>query len=65
MTKKRTLARKNCANWNVGKCLGCVFIRENGELHMKIDKKLANKDCVVEDGCDYFENVVMKGKLCI
>ena len=63
MNKSRilTIARTYCANWNVGKCLGCVFTRKNGYLSMKMDDKIMDKKCAVEDGCGYFNTVVVPG----
>ena len=62
-SKLLTVARNYCANYNVGKCLGCMFSRETGVLSMKLDSKLVGKDCLVEDGCDYFDAVVIPGIL--
>ncbi len=58
-----TIARNYCANWNVGKCLGCVFSRDDGYLSMKLDKEIMGKECKVEEGCNYFESVVVPGIL--
>jgi len=59
----KTIARNYCANYNVGKCLGCMFTRETGVLSMKLDSKLAGKECSVEKGCDYFDAIVVPGIL--
>ena len=64
MASKIPIARKNCCNWNSGKCLGCMFKSRDGKLMMMIDKKYAGKPCVVDDGCQYFEEVVMNGVIC-
>jgi hypothetical protein len=53
--KLKEIARKKCANWDCGKCLGAIFVNKNNKLYIRIDKKLANKDCIVEKGCDYFK----------
>jgi len=54
-------ARLHCANWNNGKCLGCMMRSKNKSLMLKIDSKLAGKDCIVTEGCDYFDKVVVPG----
>ena len=54
-------ARRHCANFNVGKCLGVMFTRRTGTLTCQIDAKFANKDCIVEKGCTYFEQIVIPG----
>tara|TARA_R100001530_G_scaffold31852_1_gene25022 strand:+ start:1177 stop:1425 length:249 start_codon:yes stop_codon:yes gene_type:complete len=61
MSKLRNIARIYCANWDVGKCLGCVIAHSDEEFVWKIDSKLAGKDCIVEDGCKYFKEVVIPG----
>ena len=57
----RPMALKHCANWNAGKCVGCVFNRKHNKLFVSLDSKLSGKPCVVEKGCDYFEYVVIPG----
>ena len=52
-------ARTHCANWDVGDCLGCMMPRMNGELVMVIDSKLKGKSCSVDNGCEYFEKIVV------
>ena len=37
MTKTESFARKHCANYNVGKCLGVMFVRKEGKLSMVYD----------------------------
>ena len=64
MTSQIPIARKNCANWSNGKCLGCMFKRENDKLYIHVDKDFAGKPCVVDEGCHYFEEIVLKGKIC-
>ncbi len=54
-------ARHHCANFWTGKCLGAMFTRMSGSLTCRIDGKFANKDCVVEKGCTYFEQTVVPG----
>lgn len=54
-------AMQHCANWNAGKCLGAMMYRSNGELRVVMDKKKSNKDCIIDDGCDYFDNIVIPG----
>jgi hypothetical protein len=54
-------ARRHCANWNDGKCLGAMMYREDGVLRFVLDKDKVDKDCIVEKGCDYFNNIVIPG----
>ena len=64
MNSQIPIARNNCANWNNGKCLGCMFKRMENKLLIHIDKKFAGKPCVVDSGCKYFDEVVLKGHIC-
>ena len=64
MTSQIPIARKHCANWNNGKCLGCMFKREDDKLYIHVDKDFAGKPCVVDEGCQYFDEIVLKGKIC-
>ena len=57
----KTDARRYCANWHAGKCLGAMMYRKDGELRFVMDSKKMGKDCVVDEGCDYFDNVVIPG----
>jgi|TARA_R110002126_G_scaffold228107_1_gene372605 hypothetical protein len=61
MNRIKTIAQLNCANWNTGKCIGCVFSNKKNSLGYFIDSKLSGKDCRVEEGCDYFESIVVPG----
>ncbi len=61
MTKIKTIAQLNCANWNTGRCIGCIFLKSKNNLGYFIDSKLSGKECIVEEGCDYFESVVIPG----
>ena len=54
MIKIKTIAQLNCSNWNTGNCMGCVFSRKNNSLSYYIDSKISGKECIAEDGCDYF-----------
>tara|TARA_R100001163_G_C5048250_1_gene185297 strand:+ start:681 stop:875 length:195 start_codon:yes stop_codon:yes gene_type:complete len=58
---KKTDAMKHCANWNAGKCLGVIMFRKDGKLLMNVDKKLADKECCVDSGCEYFDSIVVPG----
>jgi hypothetical protein len=61
---KKSLARKQCANWFFPKCLGAMFYRDiNNNLRVVVDSKFASKECVADskEGCSYFENVVLPG----
>ena len=65
MTKLRK-AQIECANWNVGNCLGCNIYIDRGYLKrnnwvpvfQSLDSKKAYKPCVVEKGCTYFDKFV-------
>jgi len=67
MTKLRK-AQLDCANWNIGNCLGCSISIDRGYLKrfkwapvfMTIKSKKAEKPCIVEDGCRYFDNFVAR-----
>jgi hypothetical protein len=67
MTKLRK-AQLDCANWNIGNCLGCSISIDRGYLKrnkwapvfMTIKSKKAEKPCIVEDGCKYFDNFVAR-----
>lgn len=62
MKNGNNLARKECANYSVGKCTGVMFKRINGKLSFFIDEKFAGKDCVASSGtCDYFKQLISKG----
>ena len=61
MTKILNIARQYCCNWNAGKCVGCVFTREDNKLKCSVVSDLSGKDCCVEEGCEYFETVVIPG----
>ena len=57
----KTTARQYCANYFIGNCLGCMMVRKDGVRYMRLSKKLADKECVVDQGCDYFDNIVVPG----
>tara|TARA_R100000988_G_C3846598_1_gene92945 strand:+ start:191 stop:406 length:216 start_codon:yes stop_codon:yes gene_type:complete len=61
MNKTLNIARGYCANWNAGKCIGCVFTRTEKGLSFRLSKKLSGKKCSVEKGCEYFDNIVIPG----
>ena len=52
-------AREYCANWNSGECLGCMMRTDGYVLKIRVDSKLAGKDCIINQGCDYFDMVVV------
>ena len=60
-TKIISMARGNCANWDNGNCLGAMMYRDGSGLFVRLDAKLAGKPCIVADGCDYFNNIVIPG----
>lgn len=48
----------HCANWDAGKCSGCMIKCElDGTIRQAIDSKLYKKDCN-PDKCSYFSNIV-------
>lgn len=40
-----------------------LYRGEDNSLHMFVDEDFAGKDCIVdsEEGCEYFENIIMPG----
>ena len=59
-SEKLFLARKNCANYFIDGCLGCMMSAHNGKLTFKINKALAGKPCIVgKKDCEYFETTVL------
>ena len=64
MRKLESLARKECANYCNGKCLGVMFQRVNGKLIITADSGFMGKDCIAStDKCTYFNQIVVKGKI--
>tara|TARA_R100001129_G_scaffold166307_1_gene133374 strand:+ start:245 stop:472 length:228 start_codon:yes stop_codon:yes gene_type:complete len=61
MNKLLNIARAHCANWDAGKCVGCVFTRTEKGLSFRLSEKLSGQKCSVEKGCEYFENIVIPG----
>ena len=62
MKKAETLARRECANYNGGKCLGVMFARVNSKLMVKIDGNFAEKECIANSSkCGYFNQIVVRG----
>jgi len=37
------------------------MFRKDGVLHCKIDKDMYGKDCFIDNGCDYFDKIVVPG----
>ncbi len=64
MDSQIQVARRNCANFDNGNCLGCMFQRKDNKLLMRLDSKYVNKPCVVDKGCTYFDKIVKKGIIC-
>jgi len=58
-------ARKHCANYDVGRCLGVMIevIRKDGRTGMRqiLNTKKAGKNCTVISGCQYYDNCVVPG----
>ena len=58
MDKLKYKALQHCANWDSGKCSGCMIKCElDGTVRQVIDNKLSGKECNPKD-CTYFENLV-------
>ena len=55
------LARKNCANWDNGRCIGCMMKTDDKVIIFRISGRFANKPCQVNKKCEYFDNVVIQG----
>ena len=56
---KRSDALRSCANWDAGKCIGCLIKCElDGSILMRINKEMQGKECNPE-GCKYFEELVV------
>ncbi len=58
------VAKKTCSNYTRDdKCAGFMFHfnKELGALVTFVDPAFAGKPCVVEDGCDFFEDIVVQG----
>lgn len=49
----------HCANWDAGTCLGCDIRTQDGKLILNIDSKKENKECTLDEGCAYFDRVVV------
>tara|TARA_R110002051_G_scaffold318226_1_gene400299 strand:- start:423 stop:599 length:177 start_codon:yes stop_codon:yes gene_type:complete len=52
------MALKYCANWDSGKCSGCMLKCKAGTIYQVIDAKLMGKDCNPE-GCNYYDTLVI------
>ena len=69
MEKKRK-AQLECANWNLGNCIGCMihidrpYLKRNNwaPVFLHLDNELAGKPCIVDTkkGCNYFKNFVAR-----
>jgi len=38
-----------------------MMYRKDGELRFAMDGKKVGKNCIVDEGCDYFDNIVIPG----
>ena len=65
MNKLEHKARKHCANYDVGKCLGVMIevIRKDGRTGIRqiLNVKKAGKGCTIDKGCKYYDNCVIPG----
>lgn len=65
-SKRKRKAELECANWDLGNCLGCNlyinkrYLRKNRwvPVFQTIDIDKVNKPCIVDKGCEYFENFI-------
>ena len=55
------MARTHCANWDNGKCIGCMIKTKDSSLIFNISSKFANKSCQVDKKCKYFDKIVIPG----
>ena len=53
-------AKNYCANYWTGNCMGAMMQRKDGRLYMWLDEEKKGKPCTANEGCDYFENIVVK-----
>ena len=66
--KKLRKAQLECANWNVGNCLGCDLYIDRGYLKRDnwvpvfqyLDSGKVGEPCSVEKGCKYFDKFVAR-----
>ena len=62
MKKLESVAKKECANYYNGKCLGIMFRRINGKLKIVADSRFIGKDCIANTNkCTYFNQIVING----
>jgi len=56
----KRLALLHCANYDVGKCSGVLFVRneDNTQIAQILNKEYEGKACFVEKGCEYFKACV-------
>ena len=55
----RRQALLSCANWDAGKCMGCMIkVEPDGSILQVIDKKKSGKECDPTD-CKYFKELVV------
>jgi hypothetical protein len=54
-------ARKHCANWNDGDCLGCMMKVADKSIIFRVSGRFAGFPCQVCDKCDYFDRIVVPG----
>ena len=55
----RRNALLSCANWDAGKCIGCMIkVEPDGTILQVIDKKKSGKECKPDD-CKYYQELVI------
>jgi len=55
------IARKHCANWNSGDCLGVIITHKDGMITQRLKKSMYGKKCFADSDCDYFKHIVLPG----
>tara|TARA_B100002019_G_C21233251_1_gene581276 strand:- start:1171 stop:1371 length:201 start_codon:yes stop_codon:yes gene_type:complete len=55
-----TKAKDYCCNYSNGNCVGAMMVRVGDSIITRVDGKKAGKPCMVNEGCDYFDNIVTK-----
>tara|TARA_Y100001951_G_scaffold98351_1_gene99064 strand:- start:486 stop:686 length:201 start_codon:yes stop_codon:yes gene_type:complete len=55
---EKKLAQKYCSNWVRGNCIGRIIKYEDGMTKIWLDEELADKECIIDAGCYFFEDYV-------
>ena len=57
-TSEKKLAQKYCSNWVRGACIGRIIKYQDGVTKIWLDEELAGKECIIDNGCHFFEDYV-------